>query len=420
MKLNLGAYAAAARAAAASSRWSPEDVRRFQEDRLRAVVRHAAENVPYYRELYRAHGVDPREIRGLDDLAYLPVSTKADMQQRRAVDLVTCGIDPDRLAIRRSSGSTGLPFTIRRAWFEEHFLNLLRIREHSKIGIQWTDREARVALPGKGLLKKRILDCRKPARELLEELARIAPAVITGYAGALAWLASEAGPEHRRLIRPRIIVSGAETLTPVFRRQLSEAFGARVFDFYGAHEFNLLARECAETGLYHVLDWGLILEVLKDGRPAAEGEIGEVYATALHSFAMPFVRYRVGDLAARGPTPCPCGAVCTTLKSIEGRVMDMFVLPDGAALHPYTLVRPVAHGVPWVRRYQVIQERRDRIRLNVVTLSGYDVGPEQRRLLLKLVREATPTSVELEIVFVDELPPAPSGKVRSSFSIVGN
>lgn len=418
MKMDLGACVAAARAAATSGLWSPEDLRRFQDKRLRAVVRHAAENVPYYRELYRTHGVDPRAIRGLEDIAKLPVSSKADMQRRRADELVARGVDPEHLALHRTSGSTGIPFTIRRGWIEEHFLNLLRIRERSRIGIGWTGRLARVALPSGAVPKRQILDCRRPARELLDELVRIRPDVLSGYPGTLAWLATEASEEHRRGIRPRIIQCGAETLTPVFRRQITEAFGARVYDFYGAHEFNLLARECAKTGLYHVLDWSLILEVLKDGRPVAEGERGEVHGTALHSYAMPFVRYRVGDFATRGPSPCRCGAVCTTLESIDGRVMDMFVLPDGKALHPYTLVKPLAHGVQWVRRYQVIQERRDRIRILVVPLSGQEVGADQRGALLSLLREAAPSSVELAVEFVAELPPAPSGKLRSCFSLI--
>jgi phenylacetate-coenzyme A ligase PaaK-like adenylate-forming protein len=112
--------------------------------------------------------------------------------------------------------------------------------------------------------------------------------------------------------------------------------------------------------------------------------------------------------------------VCTTLKSIDGRVMDMFVLPDGSALHPYTLVKPIAHGVQWVRRYQVIQVRPDLIRVLVVTLAGHEVGAGQRATLLRLVREATPASVELEIDFVDQLPPAPSGKLKSCFSLVAS
>lgn len=399
--------------------WSLEQLKRFQSAQLRSLVQHAAEKVPYYRDLYRAHGVDPREIRTIADLERLPFSSKPDMQQRRAEDLVRHGMDPERMAIHRTSGSTGIPFTIRRAWFEEHFLNLLRIRERSRIGIRWLDKSARVALPTKGARKRQNLDCMKPAPELLDELARVRPDVLSGYPGTLAWLATEASPEHRRQIRPRIITTGAETLTPVFRRQISEAFGGRMYDFYGAHEFNLLARECAETGLYHVIDWGLILEVVKDGRPVAEGESGEVVGTGLHSYGMPFVRYRVGDFATRGPTPCPCGAQCSTLKSIDGRVLDMFVLPDGSTLHPYRLVRPLAHGVTWVRRYQVIQEAPDRIRVLVVALAGHPVGPEQRAELWGKLRENTPQVVQLSLDFVDQLPPAPSGKLRSCFTLIG-
>lgn len=412
---------AAAFLALNSSRWDLNQVERFQSRRLRFLVRHAAERVPFYRHHFLGHGVRPADVRGLQDLARLPFALRPEMQQRPALDLIAKGFDPAHLIEHRTSGSTGMPFTIRRSWFEERLLHAFRFQVLLQLGLRWTDLRARTTVGepfDRPVLSQKHLNCLAPARDLLDQLAALEPDVITGFAGTLAWLATEATTADLSRIRPRFIVTGAETLTPSMRRQITENFRVPVYDLYGAHEFNLIARECPQTGLYHVLDSSVILEVLKDGRPAAVGESGEVYATALHSLAMPFLRYRLGDLAVRGPTPCPCGAQCSTLQSILGRSVDMFVMPDGTMFHPYKLVIPLTHNSLWVRRYQIIQEALDRIRVKVVSESGQAPASEQEAALLNQLCAEVPRGVAITLEHVTDLPPASNGKFRPYYSLV--
>lgn len=403
------------------SRWGLDRVERFQSRRLRTLVSHAAERVPYYRDLFLAGGVRPADVRGLQDLLRLPIAKREEMQQRPASDLVARGSDPARLIEHRTSGSSGVPLTIRRSWFEERLLHTFRYITLRQLGLRFSSRRAQITVGapfGRPVFAPARLDCLAPARALLDELAILRPDVITGFAGTLAWLASEATGADRSRIRPRFIVSGAETLTPSMRRQITECFQVPVYDFYGAHEFNLIARECPCTGLYHVLDHSVVVEVLVDGRPAAVGECGEVYATALHSLAMPFLRYRLGDLAARGPSPCPCGAPCSTLQFIRGRSVDMFVLPGGTKFHPYELVIPLTHSSLWVRRYQIIQEALDLIRVKVVSESGRAPGREREDALRNQLCAGLPPGVTVVLESVQNLPPALNGKFRPYYSLV--
>ena len=202
------------------------------------------------------------------------------------------------------------------------------------------------------------------------------------------------------------------------RRQISESFGVPVYDYYGAHEFNLLARECPQTGLYHIIESNLIVEILKDGRPVAPGESGELHGTALHSLSMPFIRYPVGDIVTRGPDGCACGAHCATLQSIQGRIADRFSMPDGSTIHPYHLVAPLVRLAPWVRRYQIIQETLHRLLVKVVAMPGHATVEEHCSQLHSHLEAAVPDGVAIIIELVAEIPPAANGKFRPYYSLL--
>jgi phenylacetate-CoA ligase len=254
--------------------------------------------------------------------------------------------------------------------------------------------------------------------QILDAVRRIDPTILFGLPGVLVELAARHRAGGRRL-RPRLVFTGGEELTVETRQALGEGFGAPVFDIYGAHEFNLLAWECARTGLYHVCDDAVALEVLTDRGPAQVGEEGEVVATALHSYANPFLRYRVGDRAVRGPTPCPCGLPVSTLERIRGRQLDYYRLPDGRLLHHFEFLGPamVRSGVrPLVARYQSIQEREDLFVLRFALTDSAQRGAFQR-LHEELVRTVGP-GVEIRFEFVDEFDFEPSGKFRVALSKV--
>jgi phenylacetate-CoA ligase len=396
----------------------------FQNRALRSVVRSAYERVPYYRRLFDRAGLKPEDVRGLDDLPRIPVTSRRDLQELPASDLLACGVSVASLVTHRTSGSSGAPLTIRRERFEEYLLLAYRWRGHVAQGRHPTDREASIGyIHGAGhgrshpkevfherlsrLWKERV-DCLLPSKQILGRLRVTQPTALHGTPSVLTWLAEEMTDSDRRLIRPRIISCSQETLSDSARQRISAAFGAEVFNNYGAHEFVGIASECPHRHGYHVSDWTLILEVLRDGRPAEPGEQGEVVGTALHSYAMPFIRYRLGDLVVRGPAPCPCSAPFSTLLSIEGRTLDMIHLPDGRSIHPYAVFGPLVESVPWVRRFQVVQETPDSFRVRIVT--RMETGPDALGRMAGAIRGALGTGVQVETEVADRLPAGRSGK----------
>lgn len=410
-----------------------EKIVAFQNKQLRRLINHAYNNVPYYRNLFDRNGLKPNDIQSVADLPAIPITSKKDLQSLPAEEVVARGVNPQNLIARRTSGSSGEPFTIRRAWFEDRLLSLFWLRTMLYFGLRITDRTASVGLirpthprdsqlpirilQALGLYRRARINCLLLPESIVRTLGHFRPDVLTGFPGVLSRLAQIIGNEDRLLIRPRFVRVNSEVLTPLMRRQIAEAFAVPVFDYYSSHEFRVIAYECKETGDLHTCDDGMIVEVLKDGRPAAMGERGEVVGTNLHAFAMPFIRYRLGDIVTKGFEACRCGQPFSTIRSIQGRMLDYFTLPGGRLIHPYEVVLVILHDLAsWILQYQLIQEREDRIILQVVP--SIPPTPQELARLEEPVTNLLGRDVEFRVVLVPEIQTEPSGKFRVSRSLV--
>jgi phenylacetate-CoA ligase len=355
---------------------------RFQSRKLRVLVDHAYRRVPLYRRLFDDAGVRPGDVRSASDLVRLPITTKAEMRRRPVEDLLADGVRAERLILRYTTGSTGEPARIRRTEFEDHLLNAFRIRARRLAGERLRDRTLAIISRGVptdrkvhsrkrlmealGVLRSATLDCLQPIEDLARAVRRFAPDVLAGYPAVISEIAG-VWPDVRGVTgHPRLVFAGGETMTPAMRRRIERGFQARVVDVYGSHEFNLIGWECAVTGDWHLCDDSVVVEVVRDGRPVAAGETGDVVVTGLHTYAAPFIRYDLGDVATRGDQTCRCGAPFSTLRNLRGRRMDYCVLPDGRKMHHWELIPMSFWDMPWHRRYQLVQEARERFVLRVI------------------------------------------------------
>jgi phenylacetate-CoA ligase len=423
----------AAWSVARHARATREAIVAYQNRHLQRLIHHAYRNVPFYRARFERHGVVPDQIRTVADLQRVPITPKRDLQSAPPRDVVARGLDPDRLLVHTTSGSSGEPLSIRRTWLEERLGTAVRMRALRAFGLRPTDRRVDIGLVRRhdardwdlpqrvlracGIYRKASVDCRSTPDEILRRLEALRADVIAAFPGVLSRIAGVVIGGQRTTLRPRFLISGGEVLTPLMRHQITEAFGVPIVQHYGSHELGTVAWQCMKQGGYHVTDDGLIVEVLKDGRPARPGEVGEVVATRLHSFAMPFIRYRLGDLVTQGDTPCGCGAPFSTIFTVQGRMLDYFPLANGRLFHPYELVMIILEqGTGWIGQYQLTQERRDRVVLRVVprmTPSAEHLAGFERAALERLG-----PGIEFEVVLVPDIALERNGKFRVSRSLV--
>jgi len=407
------------------SRLSRQDLLDFQSQRLRELVYHGCWNIPFYRRLYSAHGVRPETIGGLKDLHRIPMISKRDLVEVPAEDKIADGFSRNRLLSRKTNGSTGEPFEFYLTRFEDDLLSAFRFQVMIRLGMKITDRQVRLRLPlSRGqhflrkalnaflLLRTRNIDTRKLPEEILGGILHYRPHVISGLASLIYRVAEQMTEEDRRVIRPRFIMPGADTLTAPMKRTIEEGFGAPVRESYASHEFNLIAWECPLSGEMHVQDASVILEVIREGQPAKPGEKGEVILTSLHSFAQPFIRYRLDDIVTQGNPLCPCGSPLSTILGVEGRVLDRILFPGDRLVSPDSFFARIHESAPWVRQYRIIQENRFRITVQVVPFSPPSI--DRIRSLEHVLREGLPEEMKLYLDIKSRLEPGKGGKFRVS------
>lgn len=402
----------------------------FQFRQLTKIVRHAYKTIPYYKNLYDKHNFHPELLRTLQDITLIPMISKNDIMDRGPEKMIDPALKKSTLIVQKTSGSTGIPLEIYRTWVEERLLNLFRWRAVFSFGLKIRDTVALViGGNNKPIFLHRLLaaaNCFKAfqldphnndAENFLSDLADQNPDIIIGYPWALGTAADNMTPDLRHRIKPRLIITGAEMLTPQRRSDISREFNTRVFDTYGSHEFNLIAWECEKTGDLHTCDDNMIVEIIKDGKPALQGETGEVVGTALHSFGMPFIRYRLGDMAVKGRETCRCGQPFSTISSIEGRTTEQFVLPNGKKFHPYGVLGPViTHAFPHITQHQIVQETLYKFSLKLVLKDNKRFVDFSE--LSKACKKILGGDISFRVETVDRILPSKSGKTQSFISLL--
>ena len=199
-------------------------------------------------------------------------------------------------------------------------------------------------------------------------------------------------------------------LLPSEREVIESVFGVRVFDRYGCEEVGLIGCECEWHAGLHVNVDHLVVEFLTpDGRPAGPDETGHVVVTDLLNHAMPFIRYRVEDLAAPRAAGCPCGRGLPLMSRVVGRTADFLVRLDGTRVAGVSLIENSLTRFGGIEQMQIVQDEADRIRLRLVPGAGF---AEQALGPLTDYFTATFPGARIDLELVDDIPREPNGKFR--------
>lgn len=244
-----------------------------------------------------------------------------------------------------------------------------------------------------------------------DELVRVRPEEIIGYPSSLFTLAKHILASGLKEIRPQAVFTTAETLLASQRAVIEEAFERNVTDQYGCTEMALFVSQC-EKGTYHVHPEHGIVEVMDaNGNPLPPGEEGEAVCTGFVNYAMPLIRYRLGDRLKLGAERCACGRCFPVVEEILGRVDDILTTPDG---RPLGRLDPVFKGMRGIFETQIVQTAADKLVLRMVTDPSF--SEHNRAELLYEVQKRTGNDMFIEIDVVDEIPKDKNGKFRSVIS----
>ena len=250
----------------------------------------------------------------------------------------------------------------------------------------------------------------------IERLNRIRPRIVVAYAQSAYELATFSIDNNLPIRGVGAVMTSAGTLYPFMREAIGRGFDAPVFNRYGSREVGAIATECdAHRGLHVHMENQVVEIVDAGGAPCAPGVPGEIVVTTLTNFAMPLIRYRIGDTAAWAEHPCTCGRGSRLLANVTGRVVDTFVTADGKKIDGEYFTHLV-YFKDWVRKFQFVQEDLESIRVKFETRSEAPRADlEEIEGKIKLVMG---NRCRVEFEFVDEIPPGTSGKYRYTISRV--
>ena len=322
---------------------SREDMKKLQDERLVAQVKHVYENVPYYKKLMDEKGVTPDDIKSTDDLHKLPFLTKSDLREAYPYGLLAKPL-ADCVRIHSTSGTTGKRVV---AFYTQHDIDI------------WDDCCAR-AITAAGGTKEDVchvaygfglftggaglnggshkvgcltlpMSSGNTERQIqfMRDLGSTILCCTPSYAAYIGETLHEMGltPDDIKL---KAGIFGAEPWTEEMRREIEKSLGIKAYDIYGLTETSGpgVAFECSAQSGMHINEDNFIAEVIDPdtGEVLPEGSKGELVFTSITKEAFPLLRYRTRDICVLSRKKCSCGRTLIKMTKPMGRSDDMLII----------------------------------------------------------------------------------------------
>jgi phenylacetate-CoA ligase len=397
-------------------------------ERIKRLLEFAGEQVPYYRDLFRDLGFDPRGVLSLTDLQTLPVLTR-QIIQAQGKRMLAEEAPARSVSIYITGGTTGVAL---QGWQDPSFYAHTEAavwmgdmaagrRYGTRSAYLWGAPKDMTPYTGwRGLARNWlrneyffdnhfIWDGR--LHQIHDALHTLNPGVLVAWASSATQLAHYLERDGLRPRYPRCaVITSGEVLEADMRAAVERAFPAPVFNRYGSREAGLIAYECDRHLGMHLSLSNVYLECVGDDVYKTPGD---VLITQLHNYAMPLIRYEMGDLAVLDRRQCTCGRAAPMLERVAGRRMPAFVTTAGILVEGGHLL-PAVRRTPGVLEYQLVQEDVGRLRLLLKTVRGFDL--EDLATVRADIAEKMGADTELIVEQVERIPPPPSGKPQMLLS----
>lgn len=409
-----------------TERWSNQDLRAYQEEKLRQIVQHAFQTVPFYHERMKARKLVPQDIKCLSDLPKMEIIRKAEIKDNIG-SFVSSRFKKRDLIHGHTSGTTGSPLDI----FYDRGMVLLNNAvdwrqkkwANCKVGNKHALLLGRVIVPIKQkkppfwrmnyvqnqlwLSSFHLSDRNIPF--YIQKLEKFSPKFLEGYPSTLFILARYLN-SHNLTLQLDAAFSSSETLYFHQREEIKKAFKCELYDFYGLAERVTFATECGEHNGKHLnSEYGITEFVDEKGVQMEAGKVGKIVGTSLHNFGMPLIRYMTGDLSSLKNEVCKCGRTLPLMDDVTTKSEDIIFTPDGRWISPSVLTHPFK-PLKNILESQIIQERQNLIIVRIMKSPSYSQDDSEK--LIHGLKERLGPLMEIKIEFVDGIARDKSGKLR--------
>jgi len=369
-----------------SQYWPYEKLRHYQWEKLQELLQHAYSNVPHYKNAFQSVNLKPQDITSPEIFKRIPIFEKRDIQADLA-SFISVRQNREALTPNSTGGSTGQPLNF---YHDNNYLDwekaaAIRAWKYM-VGQKYGDLEAVVWGAerdiGKGLHLKRVLRSLLRDRKLslntfdLDEALikqfliyynALKPKILRGYSSSLFYLARFIDTRKIKIHYPRCVISSAEMLWQSMRDTIERVFNARVYDSYGCREVSQVATECEKHDGLHVVMENQYVEI----------EESAILVTNLNNYGMPFIRYRIGDMADElVREDCSCGRKSERVRGLRGRESDMIPLPNGKTIHGEYFTH-LFYGIFGVSMFEVLFHEKS----GVLVVKCNDLGEVEQRSL---------------------------------------
>ncbi len=378
------------------------DTCRFQL--LRKQLLHAYQNIPFYNTAFDKAGLNPANFKSIEELSLFPVINKDII---RSNNLLYKNAFIKYKFKSHTSGSTGQPmwtYYNLKSWIRKKYL--IKARARMECGLKFNEKIAVFESASQNCknntnilfrnLKSRYrkFSIFEPFENTLKEVINFSPAALYGSPSYFFQLGQIISKNKTILPSIKMIFTSSEYLQNNVRKFIKEVFNAELYDVYGSTEFKEVAWECEKHEGYHINEDEVVIEILKDGKLAGPGVVGNIVITDLRNRAMPLIRYQMNDKGMLLEEKCSCGRTFAMMKPYAGRSSEYIILPNDQILSPYLFTTSI-EMIEGLNQYQIIQINKNKLHVDIVSDSEYfkNVSESVKNVLSGITNH----SMEIEI-----------------------
>lgn len=408
---------------------SKQEIEAYKEKHIYEILEYAYKNVPFYKTFYDAHNVKPDIFKSIADLDRFPILTK-EIVRKNYKSMLSVTFPHNKMVHGHTSGSTGKSLDFYRPKDMIPYVWAMWWRFREQFGIHFKDKHlnctGKVVVPF-GSIKPPFWRINKPLNQWLigmqqisnEKIHSIAEMIdresfkyISGYPSIIYALALCLKENHIEIHNvPKFVFSGAEKMYDNQKALIEEVFpGIICTDHYGMSEGVCNASKC-KCGFYHE-DYEFGHMECENPHWISDTEYeGNVLGTGFHNFAMPLIRYQIGDTAVWSTKPCECGLHSQVIKDIQGRSEDYVITPEGLRIQRFDYLFKDTRDI---KECQVVQYELGRVTFKIVRRESYKLKTEDT--IISGVRQYISPTIACDFEYVDEIERTNTGKFRAVIS----